>query len=122
MQLYAPVSGRQDSDTLRDYARRLAERLARERPDLVVSNMAKALRPGKVLLDWSQNHGKKTTISPYSMRGRPSADVAAPRTWAEVSDAGSLTQLHHSRVLSRVAEDGDLAAGLLEAGPRVPTG
>ena len=121
MQLYAPVSGRQDSDVLRAYARRLAEGLARDRPDLVVSNMAKALRPGKVLLDWSQNHGKKTTISPYSLRGRERADVAAPRTWAEVEDAGSLGQLHHTAVLLRVEEHGDLAAPLLEPGPRVPT-
>jgi bifunctional non-homologous end joining protein LigD len=122
LQLYAPVSGRQDSDTLRSYARRLAQGLARDRPDLVVSNMAKALRPGKVLLDWSQNHGKKTTISPYSLRGRAAANVAAPRTWAEIEDVGSLTQLHHTAVLRRVAESGDLAAGLLQAGPRVPTG
>jgi bifunctional non-homologous end joining protein LigD len=122
MQLYAPVSGRQDSDTLRAYARRLAEALARERPDLVVSNMSKALRPRKVLLDWSQNHGKKTTISPYSLRGRPRADVAAPRTWDEVEDGGTLAQLHHTEVLRRVEEYGDLAAGLLEEGPRVPTG
>ena len=122
MQLYAAVSGRQDSDTLRSYARRLAAGLARERPDLVVSNMSKALRPGKVLLDWSQNHGKKTTISPYSLRGRPRADVAAPRTWDEVEDAGSLAQLHHTEVLRRVEEHGDLAAALLENGPRVPTG
>jgi bifunctional non-homologous end joining protein LigD len=120
MQLYAPVSGRQDSDVLREYARRLAEGLARDRPDLVVSNMAKALRPGKVLLDWSQNHGKKTTISPYSLRGRERADVAAPRTWAEVEDAGALAQLHHTEVLRRVEERGDLAAPLLQAGPRVP--
>jgi len=122
MQLYAPVSGRQDSDTLRAYARRLAEGLARDRSDLVVSNMSKALRPGKVLLDWSQNHGKKTTISPYSLRGRPRADVAAPRTWAEVEDAGSMAQLHHTEVLRRVEERGDLAAALLADGPRVPTG
>ena len=121
MQLYAAVSGRQDSDTLREYARRLAESLSRERPDLVVANMSKALRPGKVLLDWSQNHGKKTTISPYSLRGRPRAQVAAPRTWAEVEDAGSLAQLHFSEVLRRVDEQGDLAAELLEPGPKVPT-
>jgi bifunctional non-homologous end joining protein LigD len=120
MQLYAAVSGRQDSDTLREYARRLAESLSRERPDLVVSNMSKALRPGKVLLDWSQNHGKKTTISPYSLRGRPRAQVAAPRTWAEVEDAGSLAQLHFSEVLRRVEEQGDMAAELLEPGPKVP--
>ena len=120
MQLYAAVSGRQDSDALRAYARRLAEDLARERPDLVVSSMSKAVRPGKVLLDWSQNHGKKTTISPYSLRGRPAAHVAAPRTWAEVEEAGSLAQLHFSAVLRRVEQHGDLAAALLDPGPRVP--
>ena len=52
-----------------------------EHPDLVTSRMTKALRPGKVFLDWSQNNGKKTTISPYSLRGKARPTVAAPRTW-----------------------------------------
>lgn len=120
MQLYAPVSGRQDSDVLRGYARSLAQALARDHPKLVVSSMSKAIRPGKVLLDWSQNHRAKTTISPYSLRGRELPRVAAPRTWAEVEDAGSLTQLHHQDVLERLERDGDLAVSLLKRGPRVP--
>ena len=70
MQLYAAVSGRQDSTTVRDYAHRLAEDLERELPKLVVSRMTKTLRRDKVLLDWSQNNAVKTTICPFSPRGR----------------------------------------------------
>jgi bifunctional non-homologous end joining protein LigD len=120
LQLYAPVSGRQSSDRLREYARQLAEDLTRDHPKLVVSSMKKAIRPGKVLLDWSQNHGAKTTISPYSLRGRALPNVAAPRTWDEIEDGGTLTQLHHREVLERLERDGDLAAPLLEKGPAVP--
>ncbi len=118
MQLYAPLSGRQDADTVRAYAERLAVALAAERPTLVVSRMTKSLRPGKVLLDWSQNHGAKTTISPYSLRGREQPNAAAPRTWDEVA-AGSLGQLSFTQVLERVEEHGDLAAPLLDRGPSV---
>ncbi|GMA87738.1 hypothetical protein GCM10025868_29880 [Angustibacter aerolatus] len=82
--------------------------------------MRKALRPGKVLLDWSQNHHAKTTISPYSLRGREQPNAACPRTWAEIEDAGSLTQVRYDEVLARLEQHGDLAAPLLEHGPRVP--
>ncbi len=118
MQLYAPLSGRQDADTVRSYAERLASDLAAEHPKLVVARMTKSLRPGKVLLDWSQNHGAKTTISPYALRGREHPNAAAPRTWDEVT-TGGLRQLSFSEVLERVERDGDLAAGLLDPGPSV---
>jgi bifunctional non-homologous end joining protein LigD len=116
MQLYAPLSGRQDADTVRGYAERLAVELAAERPQLVVSRMTKALRPGKVLLDWSQNHGAKTTISPYALRGREAPNAAAPRSWDEI-EAGGLTQLSIGQVLERTADGVDLAADLLARGP-----
>jgi bifunctional non-homologous end joining protein LigD len=119
MQLYAPISGRQDAMTVHAYAKRIAEELERAMPKLVVSRMTKALRPGKVLLDWSQNHPAKTTISPYSLRGREHPTVAAPRGWAEL-EAGGLTQLEQHEVLERLATDGDLAAPLLDHGPRLP--
>ena len=118
LQLYAAVSGRQDAAVLRDYARTLAEGLARDHRDLVVSRMTKALRPGKVLLDWSQNTAAKTTIAPYSLRGRERPTVAAPRSWDEL-DPG-LTQLTAAEVLARLDADGDLLEPLLTAGPRVP--
>ncbi|MBL0886995.1 ATP-dependent DNA ligase [Myceligenerans sp. I2] len=93
-------------------AHELARHLEAEHPDLVVSDMKKSLRAGKVLIDWSQNNGAKTTIAPYSPRGRERPWVAAPRTWAELDDP-DLRQLEVQEVLDRVAGDGDLLAPLL---------
>lgn len=124
MQLYARTSGEQDADVLRAYARRLAEGLEADRPDLVVSRMTKVLRGGKVLLDWSQNNAAKTTIAPYSPRGRDRPCAAAPRTWDELADAGSLRQLTLQEVADRYLADGDLLTDLgpdADPGPRVPT-
>ncbi len=112
MQLYAALPGEQDSDTISDIAREIAQALTKVRPELVVWKMTKALRPGKVLLDWSQNAAAKTTITPYSLRGREAPFVAAPRTWTEVEHGAerrdSLRQLEMDDVLARVAKDGDL--------------
>jgi bifunctional non-homologous end joining protein LigD len=119
MQLYAAVSGKQDATTIREYAHRLAEELERAHPKLVVSRMTKSLRGGKVLLDWSQNHSAKTTICPFSPRGRERPTVAAPRDWSELNS--KLRQLEFGQMLERL-DDGDPLAGLLEKrGPRVPT-
>lgn len=76
-------------------------------PALVTSTMTKSLRAGKVFVDWSQNSGSKTTIAPYSLRGRTHPTVAAPRTWAELDDP-ALRQLSYDEVLTRIARDGDL--------------
>ncbi|MBT0772680.1 non-homologous end-joining DNA ligase [Kineosporia sp. J2-2] len=127
MQLYAAVSGRQDAVTVREYVHRLAEELERELPRLVVSRMAKNLRKNRVLLDWSQNHSAKTTICPFSPRGRERPTAAVPRDWDEVEQPGALRQLEFGEVLERVQDTGDPLAGLLPGpsqagrGPRVPT-
>ena len=117
MQLYAALPGEQDSDTIRDIAREIAQDLTRARPELVVWKMTKSLRAGKVLLDWSQNIAAKTTISPYSLRGRQAPYVAAPRTWAEVlrgaDQQDGLQQLDLDDVLARTARDGDILASTL---------
>jgi bifunctional non-homologous end joining protein LigD len=117
MQLYAGLPGEQDSDTIRDVAREIAQDLTRVRPELVLWKMTKSLRPGKVLLDWSQNAASKTTITPYSLRGKDAPFVAAPLTWAEVERGAerrdSLRQLDMDDVLARVARDGDLFAAAL---------
>jgi bifunctional non-homologous end joining protein LigD len=120
MQLYVPLAGDQPASTVRRYAKRLAETLASERPELLVAKMTKTLRAGKVLLDWSQNNPAKTTISPYSLRGRAQPWVAAPRTWDEV-DATTLAQLTAAQVLERVADGGDLAGALLSGRARLPS-
>jgi bifunctional non-homologous end joining protein LigD len=114
LHLYAPMPGDLTSDQVREAAKQIAEALEKEHPRLVVSQMTKAKRPGKVFLDWSQNTGSKTTISPYSLRGREMPMVAAPRTWDEVEagagDPLALEQLRFEEVLERVQDDGDLFA------------
>ena len=112
LHLYAPVDGTLDSDGTTALAKEVAEALQKEHPDLVTSVMTKAKRPGKVFLDWSQNSGSKTTISPYSLRGRERPTAAAPLTWEEVEagaeDELALEQLTMDQVLERVAEIGDV--------------
>ncbi|MEP7036677.1 MAG: non-homologous end-joining DNA ligase [Dermatophilaceae bacterium] len=111
IQLYAALPGDQDSDTIRDVTREIAQDLTRLRPELVVWKMTKSLRPGKVLLDWSQNIAAKTTIAPYSLRGREAPLVAAPRKWAEVERGAekpdALRQLEMTDVLARLDREGD---------------
>ncbi|QTE31473.1 non-homologous end-joining DNA ligase [Pengzhenrongella sicca] len=109
LQLYAPLRGRRTVLEVRQYARDLAHELAAEHPRQIVALMTKNLRGGKVLLDWSQNHPAKTTITPYSLRGRDRPTVAAPRTWAELDD-DELRQLTPDEVLDRLADIGDLLA------------
>ncbi|HWH27104.1 MAG TPA: ATP-dependent DNA ligase [Pseudolysinimonas sp.] len=109
--LYAALDGRQTSDEVSAVAHELARSLEADHPDLVVSDMKKSIRGGKVLVDWSQNNAAKTTIVPYSLRGRIRPTVAAPRTWRELASP-SLTHLEFTDVLKRVEKKGDLLADL----------
>jgi bifunctional non-homologous end joining protein LigD len=111
--LYAALDGTLSTEQVSAVAHELARALEADHPDLVVSDMKKALRAGKVLLDWSQNNGNKTTITPYSLRGRDHPTVAAPRTWEELLSPG-LRHLEFTEVLERVAATGDPLAGLAE--------
>ena len=99
--LYAGLDGASDADAVTKVAKTLAQHLERAHPDRVTATMAKAERKGRVFLDWSQNNGKKTTICPYSLRGRERPTVAAPRTWEEIQDSG-LRQLEFEEVIARV--------------------
>ena len=114
--LYASLDTTRSSDEISAFARELARALEADDPDLVVSAMSKAARPGKVFVDWSQNNAAKTTIAPYSLRGRTRPTVAAPRTWAELDDP-ELRHLLFDEVLTRAAADGDLLAPLAPAAP-----
>lgn len=105
MQLYAPLDGKRSAVEVREYARVVAHELAAQ-DDGVLASMKRVLRPGKVLLDWSQNHPAKTTVTPYSMRGRTHPAVAAPRRWDEVT--AGMEQLGPDEVVRRLEQDGDL--------------
>ncbi len=101
LHLYVPLPGTQTSEEVSQFAKLLAETVEKDLPALVVSRMSKVLRAGKVFIDWSQNNASKTTIAPYSLRGREFPTVAAPRTWAELEDPG-LAHLDYREVIERV--------------------
>ena len=111
MQLYCAVRTRSPGATS-EYAKALAAELAVEHRDLVVAVMTKAARPGKVFIDWSQNNPAKTTVAPYSLRGRERPTVSTPVTWAEVDRCRRVADLTFTagEVLRRVDESGDLFA------------
>lgn len=104
--LYATLDGRSTAEQVSAVAKELARALEADNPDTVTSVMKKQQREGKVFIDWSQNNGKKTTVAPYSLRGRERPTVAVPRTWEELEDPG-LRQLEYTDVLQRVAEGTD---------------
>jgi bifunctional non-homologous end joining protein LigD len=125
MQVYVPLNTPTSYDVTRPFARGLAELLERRRPDLIVSEMKKSLRGGKVFVDWSQNTSFKTTVNVYSLRARPQPTVSTPLTWEEVEavtesrDPGDLV-FTSADVLERVSEHGDLFAGVLELRQTLP--
>ena len=114
LQLYAPIDGL-SAEQASDQARSFAQRMEQEHPELVVSRMTKTLRAGKVLIDWSQNNGSKTTIAPYSLRARVHPTVSTPVSWDEVAACRTPGDLFFTApdVLGRVAKQGDLFAPLL---------
>jgi bifunctional non-homologous end joining protein LigD len=114
MQLYVPLNTPKASyDQTKPFAKALAELLEKQHPKQVVSSMKKELRPGKVLIDWSQNDEHKTTINAYSLRAKSRPTVSTPLTWKEVEkilDSGDPDSavFDSDDVLARVDKQGDL--------------
>ncbi|MFC9892604.1 ATP-dependent DNA ligase [Nocardia sp. NPDC127579] len=110
--LYVPLDKPLSPGGASTVAKQVATNLERLHPDLVTATMAKKVRSGKVFVDWSQNNPAKTTIAPYSMRGRTVPNVAAPRDWKEIENRKKLRHLRFDEVLARWRDDGDLLAEL----------
>jgi bifunctional non-homologous end joining protein LigD len=125
MQVYVPLNTPATYAQTREFAQGLAQLLERRLPKLVVSNMKKELRRGKVFVDWSQNAEHKTTVCVYSLRARPQPTVSTPLRWAEVEavvESRDPEQLVFTarQVLDRVVEHGDLFAPVLELEQSLP--
>ena len=124
MQLCVPISGTQDAEVVSGYAKRVAEELSARVPASITAKMAKAVRPGKVFIDWSQNNAAKTTVAPYSLRAQERPTASTPLTWDEVAAMAlgeePARQFGAAEVLERVEQHGDLLADLLTPGPAVP--
>ena len=114
-----------DQRQCQDFARAVAELLAKRHADEVTTAMAKAERPGRVFVDWSQNTRHKTTAAPYSLRAGPSPHVSTPLRWDEVEavaggdDAGRI-RVSPEGVLARVEDGGDLFAPVLDLVQELP--
>jgi bifunctional non-homologous end joining protein LigD len=125
LQIFVPLNTPVTYAKTKAFARAMAERLEREHPKEVVSRMMKSLRPGKVLIDWSQNDEHKTTISVYSLRAKSTPTVSTPVTWEEVEGAsrrkkkGGLV-FESEAVLRRVKSHGDLFAPTLTLTQKLP--
>jgi bifunctional non-homologous end joining protein LigD len=122
LQLYVPLDEKAPWEGVHGYARKLAQRLEKEHPKLVVWNMKKDLRTGKVLVDWSQNNAAKTTVAVYSLRARAFPTVSTPITWDEVDACARPEDLRFTSadVLDRVAEHGDVFAPTLDRNQSLP--
>ncbi len=112
MQLYLPLNSPHTHDHASQFALTLAQLMEKHHPELVVSNMKKDLRHGKVLIDWSQNSRHKTTVCAYSLRARPHPTVSTPVSWDEVAAAaeGAPLSFEADEVLDRIEDLGDLFA------------
>ncbi len=125
LQVYVPLNTAVTYDQTKDLSRALAQHLEGEHADLVTSNMSKAVRKGKVFVDWSQNDEHKTTICVYSLRAREEPTVSAPVTWDEVANClkkkkTELLRFRSDRVLIRVEKTGDLFEPLEKLKQKLP--
>jgi bifunctional non-homologous end joining protein LigD len=119
LQLYTVAKARTSWDRQREQAYDIARQLESEHRDLVVSNMRKTLRKGRVLIDWSQNHPAKTTVGVYSVRAMPEPFVSTPVSASEVEACADqqdarLLRFDTAQVLRRVEQNGDLFAPLVQ--------
>jgi bifunctional non-homologous end joining protein LigD len=113
LQVYVPLNTPVTYDQTKDLSRALAQYLEQKHVDLVTSNMSKAMRKGKVFVDWSQNDEHKTTICVYSLRAKEEPTVSTPVTWNEVANClkkkkAGLLKFRSDQVLARVEKMGDI--------------
>jgi bifunctional non-homologous end joining protein LigD len=126
LQVYVPLNREGITyERTKPFAKTVAELLEQAEPGLVVSRMTRARRTGKVLIDWSQNDAKKTTVCAYSLRATERPTVSTPVEWEEVEatrESGEEASLafEASDVLARVADRGDLFAPVLSLAQRLP--
>jgi bifunctional non-homologous end joining protein LigD len=125
LQLYVPLNTPCTHQQAADFALAAGQLLEHQHRDRVTTTMAKAVRPGKIFVDWSQNARFKTTIGVYSMRARPEPTCSTPVTWDEVAEcAGGGAELRFlwREVLARVEKHGDLFEPVLKLQQTLPGG
>ncbi len=124
--MYVPLNTTASYDQTKPFAHEMARLLERQHPELVVSDMKKALRTGKVLVDWSQNDDHKTTVCVYSLRAKERPTASTPVRWEEVENClkkgdPTLLVFDSDAVLERAKKHGDLFEPVLKLKQKVPS-
>jgi bifunctional non-homologous end joining protein LigD len=125
LQVYVPLNTPTKYESTKTFAHALAQLLEHEHREMVVSDMKKSIRTGKVFVDWSQNDEHKTTIAVYSLRARERPTVSTPVAWEEVERTlkkrdPNLLVFEAKQTVARVEKLGDLFAPVLELKQRLP--
>jgi bifunctional non-homologous end joining protein LigD len=125
LQVYVPLNVKTSYEVTKPFAKAIAQLLEKQTPDKVVSKMKKVERKGKVFVDWSQNHQRKTTVAVYSLRARERPTASTPVTWEEVEYVaeggdGAALAFEAGEVLERIERHGDLFAPVLELEQELP--
>jgi len=126
LQVYVPLNTAVTYDETKPFAHELARVLERQHPDLIVSDMKKVLRTGKIFVDWSQNDDYKTTVCVYSLRAKERPTVSTPVTWDEVEQCLKKKDPERlvftsDQVLKRVEKSGDLFEPVLKMKQKLPS-
>ncbi len=127
LHVFVPLDGSQTYRETKAFARAIAAQLAEELPSLVLDRVSRSARTGRVFIDWAQNDERKQTVAPYSLRAVDRPRVSTPVTWDEVARAaggghGAALAFEARDVVARIRERGDLFAGMLTGGHRLPAG
>lgn len=125
LQVYVPLNTAVTYEQTKPFARAVAQLLEKQHPKVIVSRMSKSLRPGRVLIDWSQNDPHKTTVSVYSLRAHPTPLISTPLDWEEVGRGSRRRRefqlsVGPGELLKRVERDGDLFAAALSLTQSLP--
>jgi bifunctional non-homologous end joining protein LigD len=125
LQLYVPLNSGATYERSTPFAKAVAQLLEKRHPELVLSYQLRSARAGKVLIDWSQNDAKKTTVCVYSLRATERPTASTPLAWEELDEAllageGERLVFEAAQVLERVRERGDLFAPVLSLSQELP--
>jgi bifunctional non-homologous end joining protein LigD len=115
MHVFVPIDRTHGFEEAHAFAEAAATVLAARHPGVVTIEWLRAKREG-VLIDYHQNGMGRTTASVYSVRPKPGATVSIPLHWEELVDDLDRRELTMERTLSRIAEQGDLFAPVIEGG------
>ncbi|HEY1238489.1 MAG TPA: non-homologous end-joining DNA ligase [Solirubrobacterales bacterium] len=126
LQVYFPLNTKVTYEQTSPFAKAVAQLLEQQTPKDVVSKMAKVDRRGKVFVDWSQNHQKKTTISVYSLRARERPTASIPVRWEEIErgakrkDSAEKLRFEMPDAIKRIEKEGDLFEPVLKKKQKLP--